>query len=115
MLNSNMPLSPFSELFLLDFTAQGDSYTLKHKQTMTGRKFEDREQYVRRKDEDKRYSMRAKHNAEDNKMWNTEKMIEDKELVNDQMPYGVQNWRTKPDAISPFQETKAGSIAWWNA
>lgn len=87
----------------MEFAAQRDSYAFKREQVMTGRKIEDIERYVHREEEDEKYNiiltnrrredevMRTKRKAEDNELWNTEKMIKDEELVSDKKLYGVQN------------------------
>lgn len=93
----------------MDFAAQRDYYTLKHKQIMIARDVEDTEQHIHRKGEDE--LRRTKREAENNELRDIEKMIEDKELVSDQKQCGAQNWWTRLDTISAFQETKRGSIA----
>ena len=101
MIKLNMHFSPFTQLRLTEFAAHGESYALKLEQIMTARKIEDTERYLHRDKEDEKYNIiltdrrredeliRAKRNAEDIEMWNTENLIEDEELVSDQMPYGV--------------------------
>lgn len=91
----HFPLLSESGLSLIDFAAQRDYYTLKHKQIMIARDIEDTERHIHRKEEDEKYSIilvnrsregelrRTKRKTENNELRDIEKMIEDKELVSD--------------------------------
>ena len=70
---------------------------------MIARNVKDIERHIHRKGEDEKYSivlvkrnredelMKTKREAEDNELRDITKTIKDKELVNDQKHYGVQN------------------------
>jgi hypothetical protein len=93
-----------SELSLLDFAAQEESYALKCNQITTTREIEDTKRHTHRKGEDEKYntilsnrryedeSVKLKREAEDNLLRDIEKMIEYRELASDhKLLRGTQN------------------------
>lgn len=99
----HFPLFSESELSLMNFAAQRDYYTFKHKQIMIACNIEDTERHIYRKEENEKYSIilanrshenelrRTKCEAENNELKDIEKMIEDKELISDQKQCDAQN------------------------